>query len=390
MWAQAVLFGFAHYQFGLGLGNVSVVTATAGIGVVLGYTAHLTRRLGAGIDRPRLVQPLRHPYHYRSHQMTAPSAHRDPTLPEPPERHHRDIQGGAARAAVLGVSDGLVTNVSLILGVAGANTAPGTDPPGRAWPGLLAGAFSMAAGEYVSMKAQTELLERELEMEALELRRGPDAERAELAQLYESRGVDPDVAGELAEEMMRTPELALETHAREELGVDPSSLGNPYQAAVASAGQLRGGRPGAPDAVVLRPRGGGGHDLAGARRGGRDHDRLALARYTGRSALHSSVRQLIVTVAAAGVTYGLGRPGRHPPHVAPPAAFPPPPPPPRAERLRPRHHRRGCHRRRHCQRHRRPRSDRGPHRQRRLPSPARRPSAEPPPGASLLAEAGSS
>ncbi|MDP9075471.1 MAG: VIT1/CCC1 transporter family protein, partial [Actinomycetota bacterium] len=157
--------------------------------------------------------------------------------PDPPESHHRTIQGGAARAAVLGVSDGLVTNVSLILGVAGANISPATVRlTGLA--GMLAGAFSMAAGEYVSMRAQTELLERELEMEAIELRRSPDAERAELAQLYESRGVDPRVAGDLAEEMMRTPELALETHAREELGVDPSSLGNPYHAAGASAGSF--------------------------------------------------------------------------------------------------------------------------------------------------------
>src|ERR1700730_16442547 len=116
--------------------------------------------------------------------------------PQPPERHHRDIQGGAARAAVLGVSDGLVTNVALILGVAGANTAPGNVRlTGIA--GLLAGAFSMAAGEYVSMRAQRELLERELEMEAVELRRAPLAEQAELAQLYVSRGVDPDVAGEI-------------------------------------------------------------------------------------------------------------------------------------------------------------------------------------------------
>src|ERR1700732_1168861 len=111
---------------------------------------------------------------------------------QPPEHHHRDIQGGAARAAVLGVSDGLVTNVSLILGVAGANTSPhNVRLTGLA--GLLAGAVSMAAGEYVSMRAQRELLERELEMEAVELRRSPVAERAELAQLYMSRGVQPDV-----------------------------------------------------------------------------------------------------------------------------------------------------------------------------------------------------
>jgi VIT1/CCC1 family predicted Fe2+/Mn2+ transporter len=236
--------------------------------------------------------------------MTAPSTPRT-TLPQPPESHHRDIQGGAARAAVLGVSDGLVTNVSLILGVAGANPAPGTIRlAGLA--GLLAGAFSMAAGEYVSMKAQTELLERELEMERVELRRAPDAERAELAQLYESRGVDPDVAGELAHEMMRTPELALETHAREELGVDPRSLGNPYQAAGASAASFGIGAVvplmpwffthGTAAVLISIVLGAAAAVCIG----------VALARYTGRSWVHSAVRQLIVTVAAAGVTYALG------------------------------------------------------------------------------------
>ena len=225
--------------------------------------------------------------------------------PAPPERHHRDIQGGAARAAVLGVSDGLVTNVSLILGVAGANTASGTVRlAGLA--GLLAGAFSMAAGEYVSMKAQAELLERELEMERIELHRSPEAERAELAQLYASRGVDPDVAGELAEEMMRTPELALQTHAREELGVDPESLGNPYQAAGASAASFAIGAlvpllpwffaHGAVAVVISLVLGALSSVAIG----------VALSRYAGRSALHSAFRQLVVTVAAAGVTFALG------------------------------------------------------------------------------------
>jgi VIT1/CCC1 family predicted Fe2+/Mn2+ transporter len=228
-----------------------------------------------------------------------------PTRPEPPEQHHRDIQGGAARAAVLGVSDGLVTNVSLILGVAGANVTPGTVRlTGLA--GLLAGAFSMAAGEYVSMRAQTELLERELEMEALELRRAPEAERAELTQLYESRGIDPGVAGELASEMMRTPELALETHAREELGVNPGSLGNPFRAAAASAASFAIGAlvplmpwffaSGGTAVVISLVLGAMAAVLIG----------LALARYTGRSALRTAIRQLVVTVAAAAVTYGLG------------------------------------------------------------------------------------
>jgi len=231
------------------------------------------------------------------------AAHR--ILPPPPPRHHRDIQGGAARAAVLGVSDGLVTNVSLILGVAGANTGPGlVRVAGLA--GLLAGAFSMAAGEYVSVKAQAELLERELEMERHELQRAPLAEQDELAQLYASRGVDPTVAGELAGEMMRTPELALETHAREELGVDPASLGNPYQAATASAASFAvgalvplipwffsRGALAAAVAIVLAA-------VAAVVIG------VALSRFTGRSAVRVALRQLSVTAAAAGVTYALG------------------------------------------------------------------------------------
>jgi vacuolar iron transporter family protein len=225
--------------------------------------------------------------------------------PQPPERHHRDIQGGAARAAVLGVSDGLVTNVSLILGVAGANTSPGNVRlTGMA--GLLAGAFSMAAGEYVSMRAQRELLERELEMERIELRRSPAAEREELSQLYQSRGVDPGVAGEMAGEMMRTPELALETHAREELGVNPDELGNPYQAAGSSAGSFAVGA-----IVPLLPwffTQGGVAVVASLVLGALAAIciGIGLARFTGRWWVHSAVRQLIVTVAAAAFTFGIG------------------------------------------------------------------------------------
>src|SRR4051812_21629434 len=132
-----------------------------------------------------------------------------------PKQHHRDIQGGAARAAIFGFSDGLVSNVSLILGVAGANPAPGiVRLAGLA--GLVGGAFSMAAGEYGSMRAQAELLEAELEMERVEIQRRPESERRELAAIYRSRGVQPDVADDLATQMMSDPDLALETHAREE------------------------------------------------------------------------------------------------------------------------------------------------------------------------------
>lgn len=134
---------------------------------------------------------------------------------------------------MFGVSDGLVSNVGLILGVAGAD--PGADVVRIAGlAGLIAGAISMAAGEYNSMKVQAELLERELELERIELRRNPNVETVELSQIWASRGMDPDAARELATAMMADPELALETHAREELGIDPGSLGSPLAAARSS------------------------------------------------------------------------------------------------------------------------------------------------------------
>jgi len=150
-----------------------------------------------------------------------------------PEHHHRDVTGGAARAAVFGVSDGLVTNVGLILGVAGANaSASVVRIAGLAL--LIAGAISMASGEYNSMRVQTELLERELEMERRELKRNPHVETVELALIYQSRGMDPDRAREMAEAMMQDPEQALHAHAREELGINPEELGSPMKAASSS------------------------------------------------------------------------------------------------------------------------------------------------------------
>lgn len=154
-----------------------------------------------------------------------PSAH--------PEHHHRDIQGGSARATVFGISDGLVSNMGLILGVAGADPAPSiVRLAGLA--GLVSGAISMAAGEYNSMRVQSELLQRELTIERRELHRRPEHETAELAEIYEQRGLEPVQAREVAEAMMSDPQTALETHAREELGIDPAQLGSPYGAGAAS------------------------------------------------------------------------------------------------------------------------------------------------------------
>lgn len=221
------------------------------------------------------------------------------------EHHHRDIQGGAARAAVFGVSDGLVSNVSLILGVAGANPAPGVVRlAGLA--GLVGGAFSMAAGEYVSMKAQRELLQRELAIERREIEHRPEGERRELAQLYRSRGVDADIANRMATEMMRDPDVALEVHAREELGVDPGALGSPWQAAAASFVSFAVGAI-VPLIPWLVARGRGATiasvvlGLVAAVVVG-----AALARFTGRSWVRSALRQVVISSAAAAVTFTLG------------------------------------------------------------------------------------
>jgi len=221
------------------------------------------------------------------------------------EHHHRDIQGGAARAAVFGFADGLVSNVSLIVGVAGANPAPGVVRlAGLA--GLVAGAFSMASGEYASMRAQAELLEAELEMERVEIQRRPENERRELAAIYRSRGVEPGAADELATHMHRDPALALETHAREELGIDPDELGSPVQAAASSFAAFALGA-----LIPLLPwffASGGGAALvsvavaalAAAGVG------VVLARFTGRSPVRTAVRHLLLAAVAAGVTYLVG------------------------------------------------------------------------------------
>jgi vacuolar iron transporter family protein len=143
---------------------------------------------------------------------------------------HRSVAGGLARAAVFGVSDGLVSNVSLVIGFAGA----GVDSSVVRLAGLagaIAGATSMAAGEWVSISAQTELVMRELAVERRELVHNTESETAELAAMYEGHGMTRAIALEAAADVMREPEAALAVHAREELGVDPDDLGSPWSAA---------------------------------------------------------------------------------------------------------------------------------------------------------------
>ena len=221
------------------------------------------------------------------------------------DHHHRDIQGGGARAAVFGVSDGLVSNVSLILGLAGASP-PASVIRLAGFAGLLGGAFSMAAGEYISMRAQRELFEREIEIERRELERHPSAELRELVHLYESRGIPKELANELAREVMSDPVLALETHTREELGVDPESLGRPVQAAVASFLTFSLGAvvPLIPFIVAA------GHGAVVAAVVAAAVAALVvgslLSVFTGRPWLSSALRQLAICAGAGAITYGIG------------------------------------------------------------------------------------
>ena len=221
------------------------------------------------------------------------------------EHHHRNIQGGAARAAVFGVSDGLVSNIALVLGMAGAG--PSSSVVRLAGlVGLLGGAFSMAAGEYVSMKAQSELLQRELDIERIEIARRPENERRELAQIYRSRGVESAVADQLATEMMADPDLALQTHAREELGIDPDELGAPVHAAATSFGSFAVGAlipllpwfflSGASAIVASIGAGAVAAVVIG----------VSLSRFTERAVVPSALRQLAIAALAAGVPYLIG------------------------------------------------------------------------------------
>jgi VIT1/CCC1 family predicted Fe2+/Mn2+ transporter len=143
--------------------------------------------------------------------------------PREPHNGHRSVSGGLARAAVFGVSDGLVSNVSLILGFAGSGV-DSTVVRLAGLAGAVAGGISMAAGEWVSVTSQNDLIGRELEIERRELRHNTEHETAELAAVYESHGMSADRAAEAAADVMRHPEVALAVHAREELGIDPDDL----------------------------------------------------------------------------------------------------------------------------------------------------------------------
>ena len=218
---------------------------------------------------------------------------------------HRDVQGGGSRAAVLGAGDGLLTNVSLVLGVAGASAGPSTVRlAGIA--GLLAGAFSMAAGELVSVRAQHELTQRELQVEREELRDEPEAERRELAGMFRARGLSADDAETVSRILSTNDAIALDTHARMELGIDPTASGAAERAMVISFLSFSLGAilPLFPwfftrgtTAVVASVIIGAVAALAlGA----------LIGAFAGRSVPRTAMRQLVVATVAAGITFGVG------------------------------------------------------------------------------------
>jgi VIT1/CCC1 family predicted Fe2+/Mn2+ transporter len=225
---------------------------------------------------------------------TAAATHRD---------HHADVSGGWLRAATFGAMDGLVTNIALIAGVGGGGVTAGTIVLAGA-AGLVAGAISMAFGEYTSVRTQNEQIAREVARERAELVRNPEAEAEELAQLWIDRGISARVARPMAEALKEHPEEALRFHVLEELGVGVESGPSPWVAAISSfltfsVGALIPLLPyllGATELWLALAVGGLGLIGAGA---------LA-ARFTGRAWWLGAGRQLLLGAAAAGVTYVIG------------------------------------------------------------------------------------
>ncbi len=222
------------------------------------------------------------------------------------EPWHRTDKSGALRAAIFGVSDGLVSNTALVMGFAGSGVSNST-VLFAGFAGLLAGAFSMGAGEYVSVASQTDLFRRELRLEAQELAEKPQEEQRELELLYRAKGLDPETARRTAAKIMSDPKTALDTLAREELGLDPDELGNPKKVAASSFAAFAVGAvvPVVPYvflsgltalwvaiglAVVAMLLVGG-----------------TVGKLSGLGVARSALRQLLVGGGAAAVTYVLGR-----------------------------------------------------------------------------------
>jgi len=278
------------------------------------FEPDLRARLVAALVRgvgPRRLRPVLAAMKVRGMSVYGMPQARDaghalPTATSGVEHRHRGLGGGGnLRAAVFGVNDGLVSNASLILGVAGASSDPHVVLlTGVA--GMCAGAFAMAAGEYVSVRSQRELFEHQIGLERDELEQYPEAEAQELALIYAAKGLPVAEATRLAQQMIADPEHALDTLAREELGLNPDELGSPWGAAIASLLSFAAGAllplspfilaPGAralPIAIAITA-------LALFGVG------ALLSLFTGRNAFYSGLRMLMLGALAGGVTFLVG------------------------------------------------------------------------------------
>ena len=269
--------------------------------------AALVRKLG-----PRRVKSVLAAMKVRGMAIYGTSLARDPGHAPPLpgtriEHRHRGLGGGGnMRAAVFGVNDGLVSNASLILGIAGASPDPNTVLLAGV-AGMAAGAFAMAAGEYVSVRSQRELFEYQIGLERDELEEYPEAEAQELALIYAAKGVPAREAKRLADKLVADPEHALDTLAREELGLNPEELGSPWGAAISSFLSFGAGAllPLAPFVLAPGPRalpfaiGVTAIALFGVG--------ALLSLFTGRSAWLSGARMLALGGLAGAITYAIGR-----------------------------------------------------------------------------------
>ena len=223
------------------------------------------------------------------------------------EGRHRAPGGNSLRAAILGANDGLTSNLALVMGVAGARlTTASILITGLS--GLLAGSFSMAIGEWVSVQSARELYGRQVRTEAAEIRTVPDEEQEELALIYEAKGLPQHEAEQVAERLMADEQAALDAMVREELGLDPNQLGgSPYAASSSSFFLFAVGA-----LIPLIPYFASGGTAAvvasiGCAVAGLFGIGALITLLTGRSAIFSGTRQLVFGLLAAGATFGLGR-----------------------------------------------------------------------------------
>ena len=285
--------------------NGGSVPASLTINLRVRLVAWLIRVLGPRAIRPVLAaMKVRGLSVYSAGMVTA--GHAMPTHVEQVGYRHSSLGGGGnLRAAVFGVNDGLVSNASLVLGVAGATHEPKMIlMTGVA--GLIAGAASMAAGEYVSVRSQRELYQHQIRLEREELAQYPEEEVEELALIYNARGVDMDQARRIASEMLQDPEHALDTLAREELGLNPDELGAPLAAAASSfiafaLGALLPLLPflyGTTGSLVITTV---LITLLGLFSVG-----ALLSLFTGRGAIRGGLRMVLIGGCAGGLSYGIG------------------------------------------------------------------------------------